>query len=221
MSVKMQTPSLRKLCSFFKEIPEVFSDKTDVDSYFYHNNSDIFQSQHRLVLVIRGSNKKSFAIKLFEFCDLKTQQRYNLQLEVNISERELTFLVDGLRDFLKTLITLATVYRFPYRNLKLRLDLQSQKTISLLINMTLSLNIRIGKFAYRSDLETSILAFFYQKTLNYKAISLFLQKLSTLTIAKFTISTRTDITLQRGVKQLRTIAMCSAFTLIMGMTIAL
>ena len=52
--------------------------------------------------VSRGSNKKSFAIKLFQFCDLKTQQRYILQEEVNISKRELTCLVDNLRDFLKT-----------------------------------------------------------------------------------------------------------------------
>ena len=77
-------------------------DETDVDSYFYHNIFDISQSQHRIVRVSRGSNKKSFAIKLFQFCDLKTQQRYILQEEVNISKRELTCLVDNLRDFLKT-----------------------------------------------------------------------------------------------------------------------
>ena len=52
--------------------------------------------------VSRGSNRKSFAIKLFQFCDIKTQQRYILQEEVNISKRELTCLVDNLRDFLKT-----------------------------------------------------------------------------------------------------------------------
>ena len=51
--------------------------------------------------VSRGSNKKSFAIRLFQFCDLKTQQRYILQEEVNISKKELTCLVDNLRDFLK------------------------------------------------------------------------------------------------------------------------
>ena len=77
-------------------------DETDVDSYFYHNIFDNSQSQHRIVRVSRGSNKKSFAIKLFQFCDLKTQQRYILQEEVNISKRELTCLVDNLRDFLKT-----------------------------------------------------------------------------------------------------------------------
>ena len=52
--------------------------------------------------VSRGSNKKSFAIKLFQFCDLKTRQRYILQEEVNVSKRQLTCLFDNLRDFLKT-----------------------------------------------------------------------------------------------------------------------
>ena len=43
-------------------------------------------------------------------------------------------------------------------------------------------------------------------------ITLYLQKLSTLTIAKQTTSTRTDITLQTSVKKLRAITMCSTFT---------
>ena len=102
MSVKKQIPSLCKLYSFYEEIPEEFLDEIDVDSCFYHNIFDIDQSQQRIVRVSRGSNKKSFAIKLFQLCDLKTQQRYILQEEMNISKRELTCLVNNLRDFLKT-----------------------------------------------------------------------------------------------------------------------
>ena len=123
MSVKKQIASLCKLYSFYEEIPEVFLDETDVDSYFYHNIFGISQSQHRIVRVRRGSNKKSFAIKLFQFCDLKTQQRFILQEEVNIFKRELNCLVDNLSVFLKTLVKLASAYRFPYRISKLRLDL--------------------------------------------------------------------------------------------------
>ena len=52
--------------------------------------------------VSQGSKKKSFAIKLFQFCDLKTQQCSVLQEEVKISKIELTSLVESLRDFLKT-----------------------------------------------------------------------------------------------------------------------
>ena len=102
MSVKKQIPSLCKLYSFYEEIPADFLDATDVDSYFYHNIFDICQSQHRIVRVSRGSNKKSIAIKLFQFGDIEIQQRYILQEEVNISKRELTCLVDNLRDFVKS-----------------------------------------------------------------------------------------------------------------------
>ena len=102
MGVKKQIPSLFKLYSFYGEIPEVFLDETDIDSCFYYNIFHFSQSQHRTVRVGRGSNKKSFAIKLFQFCELKIQQFYILQEEVNISKRELTCLLYSLQDFLKT-----------------------------------------------------------------------------------------------------------------------
>ena len=81
------------------------------------------------------------------------------------------------------------------------------------------MNIQIDIFVYRSDLETTILVSFPSKSLNYTVTNSSLQKLSTLTIAKFTISTRTDITLQTGVKYLTAIKMCRAFTLVVGITI--
>ena len=101
MSVKKQIPSLCKLYSSYEVIPEEFLDGTDVDSYFYNNIFDISQSYHRKVRVSKGSKEKSFENK-FQFCDLKTQQRYIPQEEVNISKRELSSLIDSLRDFLKT-----------------------------------------------------------------------------------------------------------------------
>ena len=58
----------------------------------------------------------------------------------------------------------------------------------------------------------TILAYFLSKRLNYTAINLFLQNVSTVTIAKFTMSTITDITLQTSVKHLRANTMCNAFT---------
>ena len=100
---------------------------------------------------------------------------------------------------------------FNYRNPKLRLDIQSQKTICFLITLTISLNIQKEKFGYRSDLERTIFASFPSNCLNYLAIIFSLQKLSNLTIAKIATSTRTNITLQRIVKLLRAIKMCSAF----------
>ena len=58
MSVKNQIPSLCKIYSFYEEIPEEFLDETDVDSYSHHKVFDISQSQHRIVRVSRGSNRK-------------------------------------------------------------------------------------------------------------------------------------------------------------------
>ena len=97
MSSKRQIPSLCELYSFYR-LPEEVSDETDADSSFYHKLFDISQSQHRIVIVCKISNEKSFAFKLFQFCDSKTQQRYILQEELNS-------LVKSLRDFLKTFDT--------------------------------------------------------------------------------------------------------------------
>ena len=41
MSIKKQFPSLCKLYSFYEEIPEEFSDETEVDGYFFRNFFDI------------------------------------------------------------------------------------------------------------------------------------------------------------------------------------
>ena len=101
MSTKKQISSLCKLFSVYEEIPEKFLDETDVDSYLYHNILDISQSHHRIVRVSKGSNKKSFAFKVFLFCDSKLEQRFILQEEVNISKNEIDSLLDSLGEFLK------------------------------------------------------------------------------------------------------------------------
>ena len=75
-------------------------DETDVDSYFYHNVLDFSQSHHRIVRVSKGSNKKSFAFKLFHFCDSKLQQRFILKEEVSTSKKNES-LLDSLGELLK------------------------------------------------------------------------------------------------------------------------
>ena len=80
---------------------EEFLDKTDFDRYFYHNIFEASQSLYRIVRVRKGSNNKSFAIKLLQLCDLKSKQRYILQGEGILSKRELNSVVDSLRIFLK------------------------------------------------------------------------------------------------------------------------
>ena len=201
MSVKKVIPSLCKQYSFYEEIPEEFLDENDVYSYFYHNIFDNSHSRHRIVRFSRDSNKNPFAIKLFRFCDLKTQQRYILQEEVNISKRELTYLADSLREFLIVSEHASKCIPIPLPKPNVEIgSTKSKDNLFLLITITISLNNQIDKFVHRSDLETTILAYFPSNSLNCTAINLLLQKLSTLTNVKFTISTRTDITLQTSVK---------------------
>ena len=101
MSTKKQISSLCKLYSVKEEVPEEFLDEIDVDSYFYHNILDISQSHHRKVRFSKGYYKKSFALKVFHFCDSKLQQRFILKEEVSISQREIESLLDSLGEFLK------------------------------------------------------------------------------------------------------------------------
>ena len=101
MSTKKQNSTLCKLYSVYEEIPEEFSDETDVDSYFYHTILDISQSHHLIVRVSKGSNKKSFAFTVIHFCDSKLQQRFILKEEDSISKKEIESLLDSLGDFLK------------------------------------------------------------------------------------------------------------------------
>ena len=101
MSTKKQISSLCKLYSIYEEKPADFLDETDVDSYFYYNILDISQSHNRIVRVSKGPNKKSFAFKVFQFCDSKLQQRFILKEEVSISKNKIESLLDSLGEFLK------------------------------------------------------------------------------------------------------------------------
>ena len=56
---------------------------------------------NRIYRVSKGSNKKFFALKLFEFCNLKNQQRFILEEEVSVSFRELAAVLNTLRQVLK------------------------------------------------------------------------------------------------------------------------
>ena len=112
-STKKQISSLCKLFSIYEEILEDFLDETDVDSYFYHNLLDISQSHHRKVRVRKGFNKKSFAFKVFQFCDSKLQQRFNLKEEVSISKKEIESLLDSLGEFFKAFDEANKVLQIP------------------------------------------------------------------------------------------------------------
>ena len=100
MSRKRQIPSLSNLYTLYEEVAESFLDETDVDSYFYHNILDIAPIGNRIIRVSKGSNKKIFAFKLFQFCNLKNQHRFILE-EVSVSLKEVAAMLKTLRQFLK------------------------------------------------------------------------------------------------------------------------
>ena len=87
--------------TIYEELPESFLDETDVNSYFYHNILDPTLIDNIIVWVRKGSNKKNFAFKLFLFCNLKNQQRFNLEEKVSVSLKELAAILNTLRQFLK------------------------------------------------------------------------------------------------------------------------
>ena len=101
MSVKRQILSFCKLFSFYKEKTKDFLDEIEGDCFFYHNSCDNSGSQHRIVRICKGCNRKCFAFKFFQFCDSKTQQRYIFQEKVKISIKNFSSLLDSLRNFLK------------------------------------------------------------------------------------------------------------------------
>ena len=127
MSTKKQISSLCKLYSVYGEKPEEFLNETDVDSYFYHNILDISQSHHRIVRVSKGSNKKSFAFKVFQFCDSKLQQRFFLKEEVSISKKEIESLFDSLGEFLKAFDQANKVSQIPLPKPKIEIGFTKAK----------------------------------------------------------------------------------------------
>ena len=62
---------------------------------------DISRSHYRRVRVSKGSNKQSFAFKVFHIYDSKLQQRFILKEKVSIPTREMEALLDSSGDFLK------------------------------------------------------------------------------------------------------------------------
>ena len=113
------------------------------------------------------------------------------------------------------------MFQIPSPKRKVVVGSTIQKPISLLITMTKSMNIQIDKIVYRSELETSSLASFLTRGLNHTAINIFLQKLETLTIAKFTNSTRQILRCKQRWNLWEQLRCVVHSPLIVGMTIAL
>ena len=211
MSTKKQIFSLCKLYSFNEEVPEIFLDETDVDSYFYHNILSISQSHHEIIRVSKGSNKKSFAFKVFHFCDSKLQQRFTLTEEVSNFEKEIEYLLDNFGEFLKAFDQANKVTQIPFSKPNFEIGFTKAKD-ELFSHCYKDIVEHLNKqFRLSFRFEKKRLASFPSKSLNITVINSFLQKLSTCVSAKLNISTRIDSLLHTSVTFLRAISMCSAF----------
>ena len=187
MSTRKRNSSLCRLYSGYEEKPEDFLDETDVYSYFYCNILDTSQSGRRIVRVSKVSNKKSFAFKVFHFCDSKLQQRFILKEEVSISKTEIESLLNSMGEFLKAFDQASKVSQIPlpkpkfeigFTKAKDELFSHCYKDIIEHLNRQIRLSFRF---------EKNLLSF-PSKSLNITVINSFLQKFSTWVTAKVNIS---------------------------------
>ena len=212
MSIKKQFSSLCKLYSVYEAIPEEFLDETNINSYFYHIILDISQSDQRKVWVSKGSNKKSFAFKVFLFCDSKLQQPFILNEEVNMSKEEIETLLDSVGDILKAFDQTNKLSQIPLPKPKFEIGFTKAKgeLFSHCYKDIIKHSNRQIWLSLRFEKKTRLVSF-PSKSLNNTVITSFLQKLSTAVTAKSNISTRINFLLLTSVKFLRVITMCSAF----------
>ena len=157
-----------------------FLDETDVDSYFYRNILDISQSHHRIVRVSKGSNKKSFAFKVFHFCNSKLQQRFILKEEVSISKKEIESVLDSLAELLKAFDQANKVSQFPLPKPKFEIGFTKAKDelFSHCYKDIFELLNRQIRLSFRFEKKTRLVSF-PSKSLNKTVINSLLQKLST------------------------------------------
>ena len=181
-----------------------------VDSYFYHNILDISQTYHQIVRVSKGSNRKSFAFKVFHFCDSKLQQRFIFKKEVSISKKQIEPLLDSLGELLKVFDQANKVSQIPLPKPKFEIGFTKPKVelFSHCYNdIAEHLNRQI-RLSFRFEKNKS----FVFSIKKFEMTTSFLQKLSTWVTAKSNISTRIEFLLLTSVTILRAITMCSAFT---------
>ena len=153
---------------------------TDVDSYFYHKNLDISQSHHRIVRVSKGSIKKSFAFKVFQFCDSKSQQRFILKEEVSISKKENESLLGSLGEILKAFNQANKVSQIPIPKPKFEIGFTkgNDKVFSHCYKDIVEHLNRQIRLSFRFEKKTKLVSI-PSKSFNNTVINSFLQKLST------------------------------------------
>ena len=139
-----------------------------MDSYFSHNIWDISQSHYRIVRVNKGSNKTSFAFKVFHFCDSKLQQRFILKEEVSISKKKIESLLDSLGEVLKAFDQANKVLQIPSPKPKFEIGFTKAKDelFSHCYKDIVEHLIRQIRFSFRLEKKTRLASFPSKKLSN-------------------------------------------------------
>ena len=173
--------------------------QTDVDSSFNHQNFDISQSRHRIGWLAKALKKSS----MLSFCSMSAILRHSSDISSRRSDfsfkRKFGFLLHGYRDFPGTFEQASKCLQVSLPKPKVHIDLWKQWEPSLLITMEMTLNNRLDKFVYRSDLKTKNLAIFPTKTFIYTGIKSCTHMLSFSRLVKLITFRKTDIIWQTKV----------------------
>ena len=139
--------------------------------FFNDNILDISLSKHRRARVSKGSNKKQLQSTCFNFGIWRHSSVISSEKKRKFPNGNSALRSKVCRIFSKLSIKQLSVHKLDFRDPKWKFDLQNQKINSSFNKIEMSLNIRIDQFVYRSQLDTTILAFFRSKTLEYAVIS--------------------------------------------------
>ena len=103
MSIKKHLNLLELLYKKKENIPcDFLIDEIDVDSYFFHNFSDVCVVQNRVLRLSKGLFGETYSIKEFTFDPHITYQSYKLTAEIHLTRREVLFILQKLKSIKKS-----------------------------------------------------------------------------------------------------------------------
>ena len=141
---------MQTLLSIRKNARRILGRNRRKELLFQKNILNISQSHHRIVRVSKGSNKNSFAFKVFHFSHSKVQQRFILKVDVSISKNEVKSLLDSLVEYLKAFdqankVSQKLKFEIGFSKAKDELFNHFEKDIAEHLNTQIRLSFRLEK----------------------------------------------------------------------------
>ena len=72
-------------------------DEIDVDSYFFHNFSDVFIVQNRVIRLSKSVFSETYSIQEFIFDPHFAYQSFKLTAELHLTRKEILFILEKLK----------------------------------------------------------------------------------------------------------------------------